>query len=81
MCAPRLRPSALAPLPRPAGEKFYFPYGNWLGQQNPMVEIPAVLQDPHLDRRAYKVRQAWLGCRWQGGTRRDRHAGRLALAV
>lgn len=38
-----------------AGEVYYFPYDNWLGAQNPLVEIPALLQDPRNDRRAYKV--------------------------
>ncbi|KAG2432966.1 hypothetical protein HXX76_008694 [Chlamydomonas incerta] len=37
------------------GEKYYFPFTNWLGQETPTVEIPASLQDPTADRRVYKV--------------------------
>lgn len=43
----------------PTGEKYYFAYSNWLGPQNPMVELPASLLDPTLDRR-------WVGDAWQG---------------
>ncbi|KXZ51726.1 hypothetical protein GPECTOR_11g173 [Gonium pectorale] len=39
----------------PTGEKYYFPFGNWLGANNPMVEIPVMVQDPRAERRVFKV--------------------------
>jgi hypothetical protein len=58
----------MAPLPpllctqAPSGEKYYFPWANWIGQQCPLVEIPAQLSDPTQGRKVYKVGPAERGC-------------------
>lgn len=48
-------------LQAPTGEKYYFPWANWIGQQCPMVEIPASLMDPTQGRKVYKVRDSDSG--------------------